>query len=89
MPHRVEAGLGPGHFVLDGDPAPPPPKGHTPNFRPVSIVAEQVDGSRWYLAWKYVSFVLNKDPAPPPKMWQSPPNFRLMYIVAKRLDGSE
>jgi len=22
--------LGPGHIVLDGDPAPPPPKGHTP-----------------------------------------------------------
>jgi len=23
-------GLGPGHTVLDGDPAPPPPKGHSP-----------------------------------------------------------
>jgi len=30
----VEIGLGPGHIVLDGDPAFPPPKGHSPNFRP-------------------------------------------------------
>jgi len=28
----VEVGLGPGHIVLDGDPAPPPPKGHIPQF---------------------------------------------------------
>ena len=27
MPVGTEAGLGPGHFVLDGDPAPRPPKG--------------------------------------------------------------
>ena len=27
----VEVGLGPGHIVLDGDPA-PPPKGHSPQF---------------------------------------------------------
>ena len=26
----VQVGLGPGHIVLDGDPAPPPPKGHSP-----------------------------------------------------------
>jgi len=34
-------GLGQGHIVLDGDPvAPPPEKGHSsPDFRPISIVA--------------------------------------------------
>ena len=26
----VQAGLGSGHIVLDGNPAPPPPKGHSP-----------------------------------------------------------
>jgi len=26
----VQVGLGPGHVVLDGDPAPPPSKGHSP-----------------------------------------------------------
>ena len=30
----VQVGLGPGHIVLDEHPAPPPPKGRTPNFRP-------------------------------------------------------
>jgi len=29
--------------VLDGDPAPPTPKGHSPNFRPMSIVAKCPD----------------------------------------------
>jgi len=32
MPLGVEVGLGPGHTVLDGDPTPPPPKGHSPQF---------------------------------------------------------
>ena len=26
---RLQVGLGPGHIVLDGDPGPPPPKGHS------------------------------------------------------------
>ena len=29
MPPGMEVRLGPGHIVLDGDPAPPPPKGHS------------------------------------------------------------
>jgi len=28
----VQVGLGPGHIVLDGDPNPPPPKRHSPEF---------------------------------------------------------
>jgi len=28
----LQVGLGPGHIVLDGDPAPPPTKGHSPQF---------------------------------------------------------
>jgi len=28
----MRVGLGPGHIVLDGDPAPPPPKKHSPKF---------------------------------------------------------
>jgi len=36
----MEVGLGPGHIVLDGDPAPRPQKGaEPPNFRPIFIVA--------------------------------------------------
>jgi len=40
-PLGTEVDLGPGHIVLDGDPA-PPRKGHCsppPPFRPMSIVA--------------------------------------------------
>jgi len=41
MPLGTEVGLGPGHIVLDGNPA-PPKKGGTPrNRRPMSIVAKR------------------------------------------------
>jgi len=39
----MEVGLGPGDFVLDGDPA-PPKKGHTPNFWPMSYYG-------WMAGW--------------------------------------
>jgi len=44
----MEVGLGTGHIVLDGDPAPPPKKkgGTAPNFRLMSVVAKRLDGSR-------------------------------------------
>ena len=67
MPFGMEVGLGPGHIVLDGDPAPPKgalavnglccvdvpltnysltqPKGHSPNYRPMSVVAKRLDRS--------------------------------------------
>jgi len=32
-------------------------------------------------------FVLDGDPALPPQKGAEPPNFRPMFIVAKRLDG--
>ena len=41
---HLEVGLGPGHTVLDGEP--PTPNGHSPNFRPMSVVAERLNGSR-------------------------------------------
>jgi len=39
--------------VLDGDPAPPPLKGH--NFRPIYIVAKRLDGLRRHLVLKNIS----------------------------------
>ena len=42
----VEVGLSPEDFVFDVDPAPLPKKGGIPNFRPMSIVAKLLDGSR-------------------------------------------
>jgi len=47
MPLGRKVGINPSDVVLDGDPAPPPPKGgRAPNFRPImSIVAkQQLDG---------------------------------------------
>ena len=47
MSLAMELDLGPGDFVLDGDPVPFPS-----NFRPMFIVAKRLDGSRWYLTWR-------------------------------------
>jgi len=57
MPLGIELGLGPGDFVLDGDPAPSSPKGaQTPtNFRPISVAAKWLHGSRCHLVWSYAS----------------------------------
>jgi len=42
MPLGTEVGLGPGHTVLDGDPATPPPKGRSPLQFSVHIYCGQV-----------------------------------------------
>jgi len=45
----MEAGLGPGHIVLNGDLVPLPQKGGTaPNFRPMSIVAKRLNTSGYH-----------------------------------------
>ena len=84
----TEVGFGPGHTVLDGNPAPtsPPKKGGTaPNFR--LICCGQTAGWIMIPLGTEVGLgpghiVLHGDPAPP-KGAQSP-NFRPMSIVAKR-----
>jgi len=45
----MHVGLGPGHIVFDGDPGAPPQRGTAPNFRPISVVAKLLDGSRCHL----------------------------------------
>jgi len=45
----IDAGLGPGHIVLNGGPSFPQKRGTAPNFRPMSIVAKRLDGSRYHL----------------------------------------
>jgi len=53
MPLGREVDHDPDDIVLDADPAPPPEKGGGapfPNFRPMSILAKRLDGSRWHLA---------------------------------------
>jgi len=52
MPLGTEVGVSLGDIVLDGYPAGPPLKGHTPNFRPLSAVAKRLDGLRCHLVWR-------------------------------------
>jgi len=89
MKRGIPAGLGPGHIVLDGDPAFPPPKGHSPTQFSTHICCGQM------AAWMRMphgtevrlgprDIVLDGYPAPPPKRAAEPPNFRPMSIVAKR-----
>jgi len=51
MPLDTEVGLGPGHIVLGGTQLPPKKWAQpaTPSFRPMSVVAKQLDGSRCHL----------------------------------------
>jgi len=95
MPLGMEVGLGPGDFVLEWNPAPQSQKGAEPlpNFRPMSIAAKRLDGSRRHLAQRWALFqaTLCKigTQLPPQKRERSPlPNFRTISIVAKWLDAS-
>jgi len=83
---EVDLGLGPGHIVLDGDPAPPKKGYSSPHFFGnfgLCIVAKRLDGSRCPSLGTEVGLgpghiVSDGDPAhPPPKRAQQPPIFGL------------
>jgi len=72
----MDVGLGSGHIVLDGDPA-PPSKGAEPlpNFRPTSIVANGCmdQDATWYGGRpRPTRHCVRWDPAPPPLKGHSP-----------------
>jgi len=88
-----QVGLGPGHNVLDGDPAPPPLKGTASQFSAHICCGQMAAWMKLVLGTEVGlslgDFVLDGDTAPSPKMGRSPlPNFRPISIVAKRLDAS-
>jgi len=75
----MQVSLGPGHIVLDADPAPPPPKWHSPLQFSVHICCGQMAG--WIkmplgmeVDFSPGDFVLGGDPASPPS--PSLKNFR-------------
>jgi len=84
MPFGMVVGLGSGHIVLDGEQA-PPKRGHCPNFRPLSNVAEQLDGSRWHLTWRKASARPHCARSGPssPKRGHSPPIFDICLLWPK------
>jgi len=90
----LQIGLNPGHIALDGDPAPPPPKGHSPQpifgpylLRPNGCIDQD---ATWYGGMpRPRRLCIRWGPSPNPKRAQSPlPNFGPISIVAKRLDAS-
>ena len=74
----TQVGLGPGHIVLDGDPAPPPPKGHSrPQFSAHVCCGQMAAWIKMSIGMELRlgsgDFVLDGDPAPPPKRGAKPP----------------
>jgi len=87
MPLGMEVGLGPGDFVLDGDPAPPP------QFSAYVYYAETAGCIKMTLGTEVdldsSDIVLDGNPASPsPKRGSRAPSFRPISIVVKRLYGS-
>ena len=87
-------GLSPVDFVFDGDPATPGTEG-TPTSAQFLAHVYCGQTARWMktplgteVSLSQGDIVLDGDPAPRPVMGYSPPNFRPMSVVAKRLDGS-
>jgi len=75
----MQAGIGPDHNVLDGDPAPLPPKGHSPQFSAHISCGQMVAWIKMPLGMEVGlgpgDFVLDGDPAPPTKKGAEPPIF--------------
>ena len=89
----MQVGLGPGHIVLGGDPAPPPLKRHSPQFSARICCGQMAAWIKMSLGMELGlgpgDFVLDGDPAPLPKKGtEPPPHFWPTSIVAKQLDGS-
>jgi len=88
----VEVGLGSGYIVLDGDPAPPLPKGHNPPQFSAHISCGQTAGWIKIPLGREVGLgpgdiLLNGDPTPPPeKGAQQPPHF-LAHVYCGQMAG--
>ena len=87
----MEVGFGPGHIVLDGDPAARSPNGHSPQFSAHVCCVQTASWIKIPLGMELgldpCDFVLDGDPAPPPQMGTAP-NFRPISVAAKWLHGS-
>jgi len=89
----VQVGLGPGHILLNGDPASPPPKGHSPQVTAYICCGQMAGWMKMPFDMEVGlgpgDFVLDGDPALPSLKGDGAPlpNFRPISIVAKRLDG--
>jgi len=90
MPLSIEVGLGPGDFVLDGDPA-PPNGGRSPSTQfSAHAYCGQMSGLIKMPLGMEIDFglcdIVRRKTNSPQR--RTAPNFRPVSIVAKRLDGS-
>jgi len=81
------------HIVLDGDPAPPPTKGHSPQFSAHICCGQMAGWIKIPLSRKIglgpSDIVLDGDPAPSPQKRGRPhPQFGPCLLWPKGLDGS-
>ena len=92
MPLGIEVGLSPGNFVLDGDQAPFPKRERSPQFSAHVYWGQTAGWIKMVLEMDVGlgpgHIVIDGDPALLPKKGTEPPNFRSIFIVAKRLDAS-
>ena len=75
----MQVGLGPGHTVLDVDPAPPPPKrGHSPQLSAHVYCGQMAAWIKMSLGMELgldpSEFVLDRDPGPVPQKRAEPPS---------------
>jgi len=87
----MQVDIGPGHIVLDGDPAPPPLKEHSPHQFSANVCCGQMAGwTKMPLGMEVGlgpgDFVFDGDLATTRKKAPSP-NFWPISIVAKQPDG--
>jgi len=87
-----QVALGPGHIVLDADPAPLPQRSTAAQFLAHSVMAKLLDGLRCHLVWSRPRprrLCVRWGPSSPPQKGGGAllPNFWPMSIVVKQLDG--
>jgi len=89
MPLGTEVGLGPGDFVLDGDPAPLPKRGRSPKFSAHVYYGQTAGWIKMVLGMEVGlspgDFVLDGDPAAPfpKKGTEHPPQFLAHFCCSK------
>ena len=89
MPLGKEVGLGAGNIVLDGDPAFPPPNGHSPPIFGHVCCGQTAGwikvplGREVGLSPGHIVLDADPDPAPLPQRGTAP-SVRPVFIVAKR-----
>ena len=83
--------LGPGHIVLGRDPAPPPPKGHSPPFAAHICCGQMAAWTKMPLGTEVGldagDIVLDEDPAPLPEKEAEPPPKNLAHVYCGQTAG--